>query len=84
MKRRDFLITSAGLTGSMLPVLTLGRPCPPATLSVDGGSTATTACVQGDAEADWLLRSGQDAGNPQPGVVWFHDFRSDAEVNNFR
>ena len=30
------------------------------------------------AEADWLLRSGgQD-------VVWFHDFRSDAEVNAFR
>lgn len=84
MKRRDFLITSAGLTGSLLPGLTFGRPCPPSTLSVEGGTTASTACVQGDAESDWLLRSGQDAANPQPGVVWFHDFRSDAEVDNFR
>jgi hypothetical protein len=36
------------------------------------------------AEQDWLLRSGQDPSNPQTGVVWFHDFRSDAEVNQFR
>src|SRR5690606_27585523 len=36
------------------------------------------------AEQDWLIRSGQDSNNPQPGVVWFHDFRSDAEVNQFR
>jgi hypothetical protein len=36
------------------------------------------------AEADWKLRSGQDSANPQPGVVWYHDFRSDAEVTNFR
>lgn len=36
------------------------------------------------AEEDWLLRSGQDSSNPQPGVVWFHDFRTDAEVNQFR
>lgn len=35
-------------------------------------------------ESDWLLRSGQDAANPQTGVVWFHDFRSDDEVDAFR
>jgi hypothetical protein len=84
MKRRDFLITSAGLTGSLLPVLAYGRPCPPSTLSVEGGTTANTTCTSGNMEADWRLRSGQDPGNPQPGVVWFHDFRSDAEVNAFR
>ena len=31
-----------------------------------------------DAAADWLARS------TAPGVVWCHDFRSDAEVNAFR
>jgi hypothetical protein len=36
------------------------------------------------AEADWLLRSGQNVSSPQPGVVWFHDFRTAAEVNQFR
>ena len=88
MKRRDFLITSAGVTaGTVLSPLALGqtKPCPPSTLSVEGGTSATTACTPpGDLEADWQLRSGQDSSNPQPGVVWFHDFRSDAEVNAFR
>lgn len=86
MKRRDFLITSASLTGSLLPPLAFGqsRPCPPPALSVDGGTSANTPCVAGDAEADWLLRTGQNSASPQPGIVWFHDFRSDAEVNNFR
>jgi hypothetical protein len=36
------------------------------------------------AEADWLLRSGQDPNNPQPGVVWAHDFRDETEVKQFR
>ena len=88
MKRRDFLITSAGVTaGTVLSPLALGqtKPCPPSTLSVEGGTSATTGCTPpGDLEADWQLRSGQDSSNPQPGVVWFHDFRSDAEVNAFR
>src|SRR4026208_1358805 len=84
MKRRDFLITPAGLTGSLLPVLAYGRPCPPSPLSGEGGPAATTTRTSGNMEADWRLRSGQDPGNPQPGVVWFHDFRSDAEVNAFR
>lgn len=86
MKRREFLISSATLTGTMLPGVSMGqvRPCPPPGISVDAGSIAPTACSPVDAEADWLLRTGQNPANPQPGVVWFHDFRSDAEVNNFR
>lgn len=86
MKRRDLLIASAGLASSLIPGLgrAQARPCPPPMFGVQGGQTANTACVAGNAEADWLLRSGQDASNPQPGVVWFHDFRSDAEVNSFR
>jgi hypothetical protein len=87
MKRRDFLITSAGVTaGSVLSPLAFGaKPCPPSTLSVEGGTAVSTTCAAaGDAEADWLLRTGQNSASPQPGVVWFHDFRSDAEVNAFR
>jgi len=82
MKRRDFLIQTAGAAGAMLPVVGRAqvRPCAPPTLSVDGGSSVATSCAiaSADAEADWQSRiSG-------PGVVWYHDFRSDAEVNAFR
>jgi len=86
MKRRQFLTSAAVAGGSLLvPKLLLAQqPCPPSPVSVQGGASVTTPCVMGDAEKDWLLRSGQDAANPQPGVVWFHDFRSDAEVDNFR
>jgi hypothetical protein len=79
MKRREFLIASAGLAGA-LPTVALGQasPCPPPQLRVTGGTSATSVCPAGNAEQDWQSRiSGS-------GVVWFHDFRSDAEVNNFR
>ncbi len=45
---------------------------------------ASNVAAPATLEADWQLRSGQDASSPQPGVVWFHDFRSAAEVNAFR
>jgi hypothetical protein len=79
MKRREFLKTTVGLTGSMVPGLGLAAtPCPPASLDVSGGTSTQTTCVApGDLEADWLARS------RGAGVVWAHDFRSDAEVNNF-
>jgi hypothetical protein len=80
MKRRDFLVATAGFAGSILPVAgrTQVRPCPPSTLSVEGGQSSTTSCTNLDAESDWQQRiSGA-------GVVWFHDFRTDAEVDNFR
>jgi hypothetical protein len=45
---------------------------------VQGGSSATTACSAATSVADWQSRiSG-------PGVVWYHGFESDDEVNNFR
>lgn len=50
-----------------------GTPCPP-----QMESASPTACPAGDAEADWLARSNG------PGVVWYHDFRNDDEVNQFR
>jgi hypothetical protein len=81
MKRRDFLLASSTLAAAVTPGLLRAqtRPCPPGRIEVEGGTSATTACVAaGDAEADWQARiSG-------PGVVWFHDFRTDNEVNNFR
>jgi hypothetical protein len=80
MKRRDFLAQSAA--GILLPVLGRAqttKPCPPSSLSVDGGTPVTTNCANpGNAEADWQTRIAS------PGVVWYHDFRSAAEVNNFR
>jgi hypothetical protein len=77
MKRRDFLIQSAA--GAMLPLVSKAQtPCPPSTLAIAGGTSVTTACSGGSAEADWLART---SGS---GVVWFHDFRTAAEVNAFR
>lgn len=81
MKRRDFLKTSAGFAGVVLPGLGLSqvKPCPPPTLSAGGGTSVSTPCAApGNADADWVARS------TGPGVVWAHDFRTDAEVNSFR
>lgn len=80
MKRRDFLIGTSALVGAGIPVLAQAqtRPCPPSRLSIEGGSTASTACTTTGAEADWVQRS------TGAGVIWCHDFRSDAEVNAFR
>lgn len=45
---------------------------------LDAGTSVTFYYETGSAQADWESRvSGA-------GVVWFHDFRSDAEVDNFR
>lgn len=81
MRRRDFLTASAGLIGAALPGISRSQqalPCPPPQLSVEGGEGSVTACFGEDAEADWQRRiSGR-------GVVWYHDFRTDDEVNNFR
>lgn len=81
MKRRDFLIASASLAGAAVPTVVAAqtKPCPPPSVSADGGGSASTQCAAaGDAEADWVRR------RTGPGVVWAHDFRSDAEVNRFR
>lgn len=73
MKRRDFIVGATGTAGLLLlkPGMA-ATPCPP---TLDGGFTA---CPAGDAEADWLARISD------PGVVWYHDFRSVDEVDAFR
>lgn len=72
MKRRDFLIGAAGLAAGAFPALVHGQSTPSAQGQSPGGSGSA------EAEADWIARS------TGKGVVWCHDFRSDAEVNNFR
>jgi hypothetical protein len=80
MKRRDFLTGSAGLAGALLPMVgrTQSKPCPPPSLGVSGGTSATTGCAVGGAAADWIARS------TGAGVVWHHNFDSKAEVDAFR
>lgn len=75
MKRRDFIL-GASSSASILylnPAQALA-PCP----QVFQGTTSNIPCPAVDAEADWLARIGGS------GVVWYHDFRSDAEVDAFR
>src|SRR5579862_8043611 len=79
MKRRDFLIASAGVAGTW-PLLGRGatQPCPPPSVTV-GGKTVTTSCASSASQAaDWLARA------TGPGVVWAHNFDTAAEVNQFR
>jgi hypothetical protein len=75
MKRREFLV---GATGSASILLLDGAkaatPCAP----VLAGTSVSGPCVAGDLDADWLARTSS------PGVVWFHDFSSPAEVDAFR
>jgi hypothetical protein len=75
MKRREFIAgatTSAGLL--LVDGVRAATPCPP----ILTGGSPTSSCSPTDREADWLARtSGQ-------GVVWYHDFRNKAEVDQFR
>ncbi len=77
MKRRELLIGTGGLLASMVPQVVRATPCPPPSVGLEGGESATSTCSPG-ASADWNTRiSG-------PGVVWHHNFDSAAEVNQFR
>jgi hypothetical protein len=48
MQRREFLISASGLAGAAVSGMawSAGRPCPPPQLSVSGGNSSTTTCVQ--------------------------------------
>lgn len=72
MRRRDFVIGAAGTASALYLRRGAAAPCPPV---LENGSVI---CPAGDAEADWQARISD------PGVVWYHDFRSDAEVDAFR
>ena len=80
MKRRDFLTQSFLLTGLSIPTFVRGQtiPCPPVLHGANGAQSTCGNVQEGDAEADWILRTSG------PSVVWYHDFRSDAEVDAFR
>ena len=79
MKRREFLSMASSLGAVLLPgyAHSQSRPCPPPLLQIDG-QAVTSTCSSTNAEADWQRRTSG------PGVVWFHDFRAEDEVNNFR
>ena len=77
--RRRFLGRSVAATGLLVSGTGLAKadpPCPPS-LHGAGVGAAPSACI-GDVEQDWNMRIAD------PGVVWFHDFRSAAEVDAFR
>lgn len=52
MRRREFLIRSAGAIGAITPFAAVAqaRPCPVPSLSVDNGQTVTTTCTQSALE----------------------------------
>ena len=77
MKRRDFLAKSLFAAGVPLAGLARATPCPPSTVALAGGASASTACG-GSAAADWQSRTSA------AGVVWYHDFQAASEVNAFR
>jgi hypothetical protein len=80
MKRRDFLVSSAGMVGATVSTAATAqsRPCPPGSVRVTGGAAVNTSCGSPNAELDWIARS------TAAGVVWSHDFRSRSEVDQFR
>jgi len=75
MKRRKFIVGAASSAGILLlDGAKAAAPCPPV---LDGGSSISP-CSATDAESDWVARTSS------PGVIWFHDFRNKAEVDQFR
>src|SRR5687767_3254339 len=57
MKRREFFELAAGLTGLAMPGIgtTESRPCPPGAVSVSGGVSVASNCIQG-VMPGWLAR----------------------------
>jgi hypothetical protein len=77
--RRQFLRYTTTASGLLLAERAFAqiRPCPPI-IAVDGPPAGPNGDCSSLAETDWLQRISD------PGVVWYHDFRSAAEVNQFR
>ena len=61
MKRRDFVLAASGLAGSVLAprgIAATVQPCPPAQISVSGGTSASSvACPIGSSALDTLAAS---------------------------
>jgi len=79
--RRQFLAYSAAASGLLFTRHGLGqshRPCPPVLVDSAGDPITGTFNCSIDKEQDWQARiSG-------PGVVWYHNFASKSEVDQFR
>jgi len=82
-RARQIVSTFLAIAGLLLAGASLAQttPCPPAISDEDGNPIAGPGdCRSGstDRELDWQSRiSG-------PGVVWYHNFERDAEVDQFR
>lgn len=75
--RRQFVRNSAGLLiPGVAAGLILPRKAAGGVIGLSGGRYVPPSGLT--AAEDWTNRTSA------PGVVWFHDFRNDAEVNNFR
>ena len=57
MKRREFLAATAGLTGTIFPLLSKGqsKPCPPETVAVAGGSGSQVSCGAPGSAPSWFV-----------------------------
>lgn len=56
MKRRDFLVASAGLAGSAVPLLGRAQvPCPLPTFGVQGGTSASNTCPTTGTAPSWFV-----------------------------
>lgn len=79
MKRREFLIATASVAGSLPAAgFAASKLCPPPSAGIAGANPVATACSTVTPQADWTARS------TGPGVVWAHNFDSAAEVGAFR
>ena len=66
--RRDFLVSAAGLAGSMVPgwALAQSKPCPPSPVGVQGGTSVQSSCgsAPGAGTLPSLGLGGGGAGKP--------------------
>ncbi len=77
VRRRDILVGAGGVAGGLIPLVGRAAPCPPPQVNLDGDA-ANSSCSSSTAALDWNTRISD------PGVVWYHNFDSAAEVNAFR
>ena len=78
MKRREFLISGAGIAvgGLAIPGLSQAqtKPCPPSPISVAGGTAAKVSCEPGQGAPDWFVKQAEGtwravAGNAGQRIV---------------
>jgi len=71
MKRRDLILASASVAGSMFAGLgRAAQPCPPPQVSVAGGSTASTTCVTSPPGGSYSTNFNLTENPISEGGVW--------------